>query len=295
MFKSGFVAIIGKPNVGKSTLINAIVGEKASIVSGKAGTTRDKIMGVYNSSESQIVFLDTPGLLKPKNKLDEYMEKSISSSLENIDCILFVLDVSKGIMQDDLNTINSYSNVPVIVVVNKLDKVKLEKLFNELTKLNNMQNISAVVPVSAYKKQNIKELISEIEKHLTDNIKYFDDSEYTDKTLNFQISELIREKTLWFLSEEVPLSIAIELLDVNLETDVASIQANIICEKESHKKIIVGSRGTMIKNIGSQCRTALEKMLGKRVYLELFVKVKANWKSEESTLNKLGYNKKIIN
>ena len=294
MYRCGYVALVGRPNAGKSTLINAIVGEKVSIVSQKAGTTRDKIMGIYNSSESQIVFLDTPGLLKPKNKLDEYMLTSINASLDNIDCILFVVDISKGVTQEDINLIESYKNVPLIVVINKIDKLKREALFEALNKLNNI-DVSAIVPVSAYKKQNIKELITEIEKYLTDSIKYFDDDEYTDKSLNFQISELIREKTLWFLNEEVPLSIAIELLDVNLNSNVASISANIICEKESHKKIIVGTKGNMIKNIGSQCRTALEKMIGKKVYLELFVKVKENWKSEETLLNNLGYNKKIIN
>lgn len=294
MFKSGFVAIIGKPNVGKSTLINAIVGEKVSIVSPKANTTRDKILGVYNSSDCQIVFIDTPGILKPKNKLDEYMSNSINSSLLNIDCLIIVLDGGKKISEEDISLIEKYQSVPVIVVVNKLDTTNAEKLVLQLVKLNSLKNIKAVVPLSALKKQYVNTLIDEIKKYLTDSIKYFSDDEFTDKPIRFQVGELIREKTLWFLQQEVPTSLAIELTQFSQEDELINIQANIICEKESHKKIIVGNKGVMIKNISTQSRKALEKMLNAKVFLQLYVKVKPNWKSENTILSSLGYDNKNI-
>lgn len=296
MFKSGFVTIIGKPNVGKSTLINAIVGEKVSIVSPKANTTRDKILGVYNSPNLQIVFTDTPGLLKPKNKLDEYMSSSIKSSIDNVDVILYVLDGSKPFNDAELNSIQSYTklNTPVIVVVNKIDATKPEKIYPELAKLNNISNLSLVMPLSALKKQNIQLLIDEISKYLTDNVKYFSDEMFTDKPLRFQVSELIREKTLWFLKEEVPTSLAVELTEFSEEDGLTTVEANIICEKESHKKIIVGKSGDMIKKISTQSRQALEKMLQTKVFLQLYVKVKPNWKQENTILSSLGYDKKNI-
>ena len=294
MFKSGFVAIIGKPNVGKSTLINAIVGEKVSIVSPKANKTRDKILGFYNTKECQIVFIDTPGILKPKNKLDEYMSSSITSSLSDIDCLIIVLDASKSITSEDIELIKKHNTLPVIVVVNKTDAVSTEKLFNELSKLNNIENITCVMPLSALKKKNIDALIQEIKKHLSDTVKYFSDDEFTDKPIRFQVSELIREKTLWFLQQEVPTSIAVELTEFSQDKQLTTVQANIICEKQSHKKIIVGNKGNMIKNISTQSRQALEKMLNTKVFLELFVKVKPNWKSENTILSSLGYDKKNI-
>ena len=294
MFKSGFVAIIGKPNVGKSTLINAIVGEKVSIVSPKANTTRDKILGVYNTKDCQIVFIDTPGILKPKNKLDEYMSSSITSSLSDIDCLIIVLDASKSISSEDIELIKKHNNLPVIVVVNKTDAISTEKLFNELSKLNNIENITCVMPLSALKKKNIDALIQEIKKYLSDTVKYFSDDEFTDKPIRFQVSELIREKTLWFLQQEVPTSIAVELTEFSQDQELTTVQANIICEKQSHKKIIVGNKGNMIKNISTQSRQALEKMLNTKVFLELFVKVKPNWKSENTILSSLGYDKKNI-
>ncbi len=296
MFKSGFVTIIGKPNVGKSTLINAIVGEKVSIVSPKANTTRDKILGVYNSKDSQIVFTDTPGLLNPKNKLDEYMNSSIKTSTQNVDVILFVLDGSKPFSSNDLKILQEYANskIPVIVVVNKIDATNPEKLYPELAKLNNISPLSAIMPLSALKKKNIQLLINEISKHLTDNIKYFSDDMFTDKPLRFQVSELIREKTLWFLNQEVPTSLAVELTNFSEENNLTVIDANIICERENHKKIIVGKRGEMIKKISTQSRQALAKMLNSKVYLQLFVKVKPNWKQENTILSSLGYDKKNI-
>ena len=296
MFKSGFVTIIGKPNVGKSTLINAIIGEKVSIVSPKANTTRDKIVGVYNSPNTQIIFTDTPGLLNPKNKLDEYMSSSITSSMDNVDVILYVLDGSKPFTTDELTRIQTYINTktPVIVIVNKIDATKPEKLYPELAKLNSIQNISAVMPLSALKKKNIEQLIKEISNHLKDNVKYFSDDMFTDKPIRFQVSELIREKTLWFLKEEVPTSLAVELTTFSEEEDLTVIEANIICEKDSHKKIIVGKGGEMIKKISTQSRQALEKFLNRKIFLQLFVKVKPNWKQENNILSSLGYDKKNI-
>ncbi len=296
MFKSGFVAIIGKPNVGKSSLVNALVKEKVSIVSPKAHTTRDKILGVYNTEDRQIVFIDTPGLLKAKTKLDEYMDASSSSAVNAVDAIILVLDGKKRIEESDIEQIKKYASlkIPLIVVVNKTDATTFERLYPELEKLNSLQNVSAIIPLSALRGKNLQPLLDEIDKHLTDQTIYFEREAFTDQSVRFMASETIREKALWLLREEIPTGMAVEITEFSEEDKLTRISANLICEKESHKQIVVGKNGTMIKQIGTNARLDLEKMLNTKVFLELFVKVKPNWKEKTETLNSLGYNKNKI-
>ena len=289
-FRSGFVAVVGKPNVGKSTLINAIIGKKVSIVSPKAQTTRNKIMGVWNTESSQVVFMDTPGIHATKNNLDKFMQNAINSATQDVDLLLYVMDGSKDFAEDDLKTLKKYcnQNYPVFVVVNKVDLGTFESIYPRLAKLNDIKGVEEVFGVSAKNAKNLEDLKSAILGKLTDTIKYFPDDEITDKSLEFQIAETIREKMLWLLNDEVPhgVGVVVEKLEVTEKT--AKISAIIYCEREAHKNIIVGAKGAGIKEIGTKSRLAIEKMMDKAVYLDLFVKVKENWRNRVN-LDEFGY------
>lgn len=289
--KSGFVAILGEPNVGKSTLLNSILKEKVSIVSPKPQTTRNKILGIYNDEESQIVFIDTPGIHKSKNKLDDYMSKAITTAKSDVDVILYVIDGSKKITEKTLDNLNKYTNnANVILVVNKIDDTTYVKLYPELTKCNTLQNIKDIVPVSALKSKNLEELIKVIKSYLHEDIKYFDDDVYTDKSIKFLVGEIIREKTLWLLQDELPHGIAIEIARFDESNQIVEIDADIILEKASHKSIVIGKNGAMLKNIGTKSRLDIEKLLDRKVMLKLFVKVREDWRNSSSSIKSLGYN-----
>ena len=289
--KSGFVAILGMPNVGKSTLLNSILKEKVSIVSPKPQTTRNKILGIYNDEESQIVFIDTPGIHNAHNKLDEYMDKAIITAKEDVDVLLFVIDGKKKISDNIIDTLNKYTKdiKNIILVVNKIDDTTYEKLYPELAKCNNLENVKDIVPVSALRGKNIPELLKVIKGYLTDDVKYFDDDVYTDKPLKFLVSEIIREKALWLLQDELPHGIAIEIIRF-VEGDLYEIDADIILEKSSHKQIVIGKNGDMLKNIGTKSRLEIEKLVDAKVMLKLFVKVREDWRGNSNTLKSLGYN-----
>ncbi|MBE5758107.1 MAG: GTPase Era [Clostridiales bacterium] len=289
--KSGFVAILGMPNVGKSTLLNCILKEKVSIVSPKPQTTRNKILGIYNDEDSQIVFIDTPGIHNSHNKLDEYMDKAIITAKEDVDVLLFVIDGKKKITDNIIDTLNKYTkNIKnIILVVNKIDDTTYEKLYPELAKCNNLENVKDIVPVSALKGKNITELLKVIKGYLSDDVKYFDDDIYTDKPLKFLVSEIIREKALWLLQDELPHGIAIEIVRFS-EGDLYEIDADIILEKPSHKLIVIGKNGSMLKNIGIKSRIDIEKLVGHKVMLKLFVKVREDWRVNSNTVKSLGYN-----
>lgn len=294
-FKSGFVAVMGKPNAGKSTLINTIVGEKVAIVSWKPQTTRNKILGVYNEKHCQIIFIDTPGLHKPKNNLGKYMMKTASAALEGVDCVVYVVDCEKGYDEKDKMNIVSYTNAghKVVVAVNKVDHVTKEAVFSILTRLNELTGLSAVVPISALRNRNIEPLKEEIKKLLTDNIKYYDDDRYTDRNMRFMTSEIIREKALRLLDKEVPYGIGVDVRDYIVRDDgVIEINADIICEKPAHKPIILGKGGQMIKKIGTYARQDLEDMTGDKVFLTLFVRVKNDWRDSDLVMKDLGYDPK---
>ena len=290
--KSGFVAILGLPNVGKSTLLNSILKEKVSIVSPKPQTTRNKILGILNDEDSQIVFIDTPGIHNSHNKLDDYMNKAILTAKEDVDVLLFVIDGTKRITDNLIDTLNKYSKdiKNIILVVNKIDDTTYEKLYPELNKCNNLQNVKDIVPVSALKGKNIEELIKVIKSYLTDDVKYFDEDVYTDKSIKFLVSEIIREKALWLLQDELPHGIAIEIARFREFDNICEIDADIILEKSSHKQIVIGKNGSMLKNIGTKSRLDIEKLVDKKVMLKLFVKVKEDWRSSSSAVKSLGYN-----
>lgn len=293
--KSGFVAILGEPNVGKSTLLNSILKEKVSIVSPKPQTTRNKILGIYNDEESQIVFIDTPGIHKSKNKLDDYMSKAITTAKSDVDVILYVIDGSKKITEKTLDNLNKYTNnANVILVVNKIDDTTYVKLYPELTKCNTLQNIKDIVPVSALKSKNLEELIKVIKSYLHEDIKYFDDDVYTDKSIKFLVGEIIREKTLWLLQDELPHGIAIEIARFDESNQIVEIDADIILEKVSHKSIVIGKNGAMLKNIGTKSRLDIEKLLDRKVMLKLFVKVREDWRNSTSTVKSLGYSQEDL-
>jgi GTP-binding protein Era len=291
MFKSGFVTITGKPNVGKSTLINAILGEKVSIVSPKPQTTRNNITGILNEDNYQVVFLDTPGMLKPKNKLDEYMLKSIEKSLEGIDVIVYMLDATKPFLNDELEKIEFYTkaDVVVIVAVNKIDETNFERLYPKLDILNKIENIADIVPISAMNKKNVDVLLKSILKHLGEGEAYYPKDLHTDQSERFLVAEIIREKALWRLQQEIPHGIAIEIEQFEQKDKIIKIDAVIVCEKDTHKSIIIGNKGSMLKAIGTSARLEIEKLLDSKVHLNLFVKVKSGWRDKKSQINEFGY------
>lgn len=295
-FHSGFVAILGRPNAGKSTLINTIVGEKVSIVSWKPQTTRNRILGIYNEENYQIIFIDTPGLHKPRNSLGEYMMKSAKIATEGVDCLLYVIDAEKGYDESDRTRLLSYTNEgeKVIAVVNKTDHVTKEKVLGILNELNKLEKLTAVVPTSALRKRNIEPLIAEIKKLLSDSIKYYPDEQYTDRNMRFMTAEIIREKALRLLDKEVPYGIGVDVrsYDVKEDGSLISIDADIVCEKAAHKPIIVGKGGAMIKKISTYARQDLEDMTGTKVFLNLFVKVKDEWRGSQLVMKELGYDPK---
>ena len=286
---------MGKPNAGKSTLINTIVGEKVAIVSWKPQTTRNKILGIYNEENCQIIFIDTPGLHKPKNNLGTYMMKTASSALEGVDCVLYVVDCEKGYDEKDKFNIVSYVNsgLKVIVAVNKVDHVTKEKVFEILTALNELTKLSAVVPISALRNRNIEPLKEEIKKLLTDTVKYYDDEQFTDRNMRFMASEIIREKALRLLDKEVPYGIGVDVRDYFVRDDgIIEINADIICEKPAHKPIILGKGGSMIKKIATYARQDIENMTGSKVFITLFVRVKTDWRDSDLVMKDLGYDPK---
>lgn len=294
-FKSGFVAILGKPNAGKSTLINALVGEKVSIVSPKPQTTRNNIIGILNRPNLQIVFTDTPGIHQGNNKLDAYMEKSVNQAKQGVDAVLLCVDGSKRIGTREIDFITSFKGTKnLFLIITKTDLTNFEKLYPSLSELNKLDFVKDIIPVSSLKGRNIDVLIGELEKCLTSNIKYFDDDAYTDKSVRFMISEIIREKTLWLLQEEIPHGLAVEIDSYKEDDKKVIIDATIICERTSHKQIIIGANGTKIKEIGTKARLDIEQLVQRKVFLSIFVKVKEGWKDKSNYVADLGYDIKEL-
>lgn len=295
MFKSGFVAIVGKANVGKSTLLNCIVNQKISITSPKPQTTRNKINGILTTNDYQIVFTDTPGLHKSKNKLDSFMDESIKKATEGVDVVVFMIDALKP-FDDDIELIKNYtkSNVPVIVVVSKIDKTTFEKLYPKLDCLNKIENVKDIIPISSYRKKNIDVLINSILKFLPEGQKFYADDEVTDVSLKFLVSEIIREKALLFLQQEIPHGLAVVIDNFVEGENIIKVSATIFCEKSGHKQIIIGKNGEMLKKIGTKAREEIEKITQSKVFLELWVKIKENWRDKEILISNLGYNKKDL-
>ncbi len=282
-FHYGFVCVIGKANAGKSSLINALVREKVSIVSPKPQTTRENVMGIYNDNDSQIVFIDTPGVHKSTTRLGDIMNKNVREGAAEADIVLILVDGSKGISDDDIQFIKSFSSHPcTLLAVTKTDLTNFEKLYPHLSKLNSLENIKDIIPISSHKERNLDVLISSLKKYLVQGTPQdapFDTDIYTNKSVKFIIAETIREKLLLTLDDEVPHGIIIVIHTYEQSKHLIKVGADIICSKQSHKSIIIGKKASTLKKIGQSARLALEKQLGYQIYLDLFVKVKENWQN----------------
>ncbi len=289
--KSGFVSIVGRPNVGKSTLLNRILNKKIAITSDKVGTTRNIIYGIYNEEDTQIVFIDTPGISKSINKLGDNLNKKAYSSFEN-DLVLFLIDISSGFGKNDLKILNRLkdNNKDVILVLNKVDKIKKEDLIKRIIELKDLYNFLDIVPISSLNGNNIDELIKVIKKYLKDDIKYFDDDTLTNVTERFMISEIIREKILNLTHEEVPHSVTVSIESIEFKKDKVVIDALIIVDRDNLKGIIIGKNGSMLKEIGRLSRIDIEEYLSKKVFLNLYVKTIKDWRNKENIFNDLGIN-----
>ena len=290
--KSGFVGLIGRPNVGKSTLMNSILGKKIAITSNKPQTTRNIIQGIYNEEDTQIIFVDTPGIHKPKSKLGKFLNEEAYFSINDVDVILFIVDVKENLGKGDLFIIDLFKeiNTPIILVLNKIDKLPKEEILLKIDEYKDLYNFCEIVPVSALKKDNVDRLVTVIKKYLKDNIRYFPTDIYTSSPITFIISELIREKIFELTDEEIPHSVTTLIENIEETDEVVSINGLIIVDRENLKKIIIGKQGSMIKEIGTKARIDIETLLGKKVYLELFVKVIPKWKDKEKYLKELGFN-----
>ena len=293
-YKSGFAALIGRPNVGKSTLMNCLIGQKIAITSSKPQTTRNRIQTVYTSKEGQIVFVDTPGIHKAKNRLGDYMVNVAQRSLKEVDVILWLVEPSNFIGAGERHIIEQLQkiHVPVMLVINKIDTVKKEELFGFIDTYRKEMEFAEIVPVSALKNDNTKELIKCIMQYLPYGPAFYDEDTVTDQPQRQIVAELIREKALRCLEEEIPHGIAVTIERMKWRGRIVDIDATIICEKDSHKGIIIGRQGSMLKKIGSSARWDIEDLLESKVNLQLWVKVKKDWRDSDFLLKNFGYNQK---
>lgn len=291
--KSGFVSLIGRPNVGKSTLLNSILGKKVAITSEKPQTTRNMIQGIYNDKDTQIVFVDTPGIHKPQNKLGKVLNKQAYFTINDVDIVILVVDITEKIGKGDNFVIDILKNIeeekPVFLVINKIDKLPREEILKKIDEYQKLFNFTEIIPLSARKKDNVDRLIEVLKKYLPDNIKYFDDKTITSSDRNFIISEFIREKVLDLTEEEIPHSVTCIVEDIEEDDKILSIASTIIVDRENLKKIIIGKNGSKIKEIGTRARKDIETYYNKKVYLDLFVKVVPKWRDKEKFLNMIGF------
>lgn len=292
-FKSGFAAIVGRPNVGKSTLTNAFIGEKAAIVSNKPQTTRTNLAAIDNGKNYQIVFVDTPGMHTPRTKLGEYMNNSAGSSLSDVDVAILVVEAGKEIYDLERNIIKNANSkkIPLILAINKADTVEKDIILPQIQAFSEEGEFVAIIPISALKKDGVNAIREEILKYFDEGDPFYDTEIYADSTLREMSAEIIREKILRLFDREIPHGTAVEIEEMDESEDVTKIKAVIYCEKESHKPIIIGKRGEAIKRIGSYARQDIEKLLDTQVYLELWVKVREDWRNKGSVLKELGYTK----
>lgn len=293
-FKAGFAALIGRPNVGKSTLMNRLIGQKIAITSSKPQTTRNRIQTVYTGDMGQIIFLDTPGIHKAKNKLGEYMVNVAENTLKDVDVILWLVEASDYIGAGEKHIAEVLKNIdtPVILVINKIDKVKKEEILTFINAYKDIHDFAEIIPLSALKGENTETLIPEIFKYLDEGPMYYDEDTITDQPERQITAEIIREKALRNLNDEIPhgIAVAIDIMRERKNTRLMDIEATIICERNSHKGIIIGKNGSMLKTIGSEARKDIEAMLGIKVNLKLWVKVKKDWRDSDFLLNNFGYN-----
>jgi GTP-binding protein Era len=297
-YKSGFIALIGKPNAGKSTLMNTLIGQKVAIVSPKPQTTRNKILGILSGGDFQMIFVDTPGFLRPLSSLDKYMNKSTDAAVKQVDIIVFLIDGSKDILERDVEQIARYegTGVPVIIAVTKTDLTNAQSLMPRLLKLNDLSFVKGVVPLSSFKHKNIDVLKSLILENLVEGDMYYPEDMVTDKSERFIVSELIRERILYNFEQEIPHGVGVNInkMKLNSKKNIYEIDADIVCEKASHKKIIIGDAGSKLKKVCTQSRIALEDSLQKKVFLTVWVRVKENWRGSDFLIKDFGYDKNEI-
>ncbi|MBO5909918.1 MAG: GTPase Era, partial [Clostridia bacterium] len=297
-FKCGFVTILGETNAGKSTLINQLVGEHVAIVSPKSQTTRENIQGIYNDENSQIVFVDTPGYHKTEHKLDEYMQENIDTAINSdVNVLIYVIDGKKPLIEQYEKLANKGDKrSKKILVINKIDDTTFEKLYPQLAKLNEVCKVDEILPLSALTGKNVDVLINMIKKYLPTydyEMRYYPVEQFTDKNVRFLASEIIREKVLLLYNEEIPHGVAVQITQFDeSDEDMIRISADIYCERDSHKMILIGKNGEAIKKLSTIARVSIEKMLDAKVYLDLFVKVKPNWRADNLILDEFGYTNK---
>lgn len=293
-YKSGFAALIGRPNVGKSTLMNCLIGQKIAITSRKPQTTRNKIQTVYTSDEGQIIFVDTPGIHKAKNKLGDYMVSVAEHSLKEVDVVLWLVEPTDYIGAGEQHIVEQLSKlkVPVILVINKIDTVKREQLLVYIDAYRKLMDFAEIVPVSALKDDNTDTLIQLIFKYLPYGPAFYDEDTITDQPMRQIVAELIREKVLRSIDEEIPHGVAVTIESMKFSKKIVDIDATIICEKDSHKGIIIGKGGSMLKKIGSLARPEIEDLLEQHVNLQLWVKVKKDWRDSDYLIKNFGYDPK---
>ena len=292
--KSGFIAITGRPNAGKSTLLNKILGEKIAIVSNKPQTTRTKIQGVYTDGDSQLILIDTPGIHKAHNKLGERMEKYVYTATKDIDVLLYLVDcnIHENEFEKEKEALSGLkkSGVPVILAVNKVDTVEKTMLLPLIDRLKGMYDFVSIVPISAQKGINVDELIEEIKKLIPKGPKFFPDDTLTDQPERQIVAEFIREKALRLLNKEIPHGIAVEIEKMKQrENGIYDIEASLYCERKSHKAIVIGKGGEKLKDIGSRARVDIERFLGEKVYLKIWVKVNEDWRNKDGFINMIGF------
>lgn len=295
MTKTAFIMIAGKPNVGKSTLLNTLLGEKVAIVSRKPQTTRNRITGVLTKGENQYVFTDTPGLHKPKTLLGEYMMKSVGNAADSSDIILFVVEAGTELNPNEKAALDKYSasGIDVILVINKIDGANKAKLAEQIMELSTQYDFHAVIPVSALNGDGVGIILDEIEPLLSESIHFFPEDYLTDQPERKIFAEIIREKVLRLLDDEIPHGVAVSIEDFSEKKGLLSVRAEIYCERESHKRIIIGKNGSMLKKIGSYAREDAEALFETKVFLDLWVKVKENWRDRPSLLSDFGFKEEL--
>ena len=296
--KSGFISIIGRPNAGKSTLLNTIVGEKVAITSDKAQTTRNNIQGIYNEDGYQMIFVDTPGIHKSKSKLGDYMVKSAETSLNDVDIVLYLIEPYEKIKDSDKAILERLKKVetPVFLVINKIDTIDKPELLKVIENYSKEYNFAEIIPLSALKGKNQETLLENIEKYLPEGPKYFPEDMITDQPEKQIVSEIIREKALYLLQDEIPHGIAVEITSMKhrKDKDIMDIEATIYCERDSHKGIIIGKQGSMLKKIGSNARRDIQRFLSSQINLQIWIKVKKDWRDSDFLLRNFGYDSKNI-
>ena len=291
-FKSGFISIIGRPNVGKSTFLNRVIGQKIAIMSDKPQTTRNKIQGVYTENDSQVIFIDTPGIHKPKHKLGDFMVKMAQTTLKEVDIVLFMVNAVEGFGRGEEFIIEKLKETkqPVFLVINKIDQLHPEQLLELIDQYRKLYEFAEIVPISALDGNNVDALIGTIKKYLPEGPQYYPDNQVTDHPERFIISELIREKVLHLTREEVPHSVAVVIDAIQKrEGGAVYINATIVVERASQKGIIIGKQGKMLKEVGKRARFDIEALLGSKVFLEVWVKVQKDWRNKMSQLRDLGF------